>query len=101
MSDVKFRAEFYPAELNRKGIVSVSASYGEKIGQYEQPIAELNQLGYYVAAYDYSSKVLLSGEPEYLLGLVDAIHDNFANRAERYKRQRHTGASLGSLIAIN
>lgn len=96
-----FSAELCKAELNNGKVASVVGGYAPSSEFQMQPATRLlMDAGYDVVSYSYSNEVLEAGEPERLKQLIDAIHEDFADTASHYSRQRHVGVSLGALIAI-
>lgn len=77
----------------------VVAGFNGNVSNVENAALYLERIGYNVFAYDYSSDVFYSGEPEYLTGLVDEITEDFKDRTTGYEVIQPTGVSIGAGIA--
>ncbi len=82
-------------------ITSFVAGYGGTIQSMEPAALRLVELGHDVVTYEYPKDVLMSGDPNYLPFLIDAIHDNFMVKAAGHTLRRQAGVSMGMGIALN
>lgn len=95
MSGSLFRAQSFPVADASK-LACVITGYGGKIKSYHGLIQALNQRGFSVIAYEHSRAVMLSGDPQDLLNLVEGICNDFAQKAAGYKEIICVGASAGA-----
>ncbi len=99
MTTPLFQAQSFPVKGSKK-IACLITGYRGKITGYESVIKALNERGFTVIGYEYSSSVLTNCDPPEVMSLLDGIYNDFAARAKGYKKIICTGASAGAGLCL-
>lgn len=99
MNNPLFRTQVFPVEGSDK-IACVTAGWRGKIAGYENLIQTLNKRGFTVIGYEHSPLVLISGNPQRGVALLDEICNDFAQQAASYKKIICVGASAGAGLGL-
>lgn len=96
------RAEEHIDDKNQK-LLLFCAGYGGKTKQFASLLKAAKSKGYDVLMVEYDNTVLLSGDPNTLVKVVDYIEKLFVQKykQKKYKYSVTCGVSLGSAIAFN
>ena len=97
-----FHRFLFPATRpDTDGIACIVTGLDGRVEDFETPRQTLQAAGYKVAVYEYGMDVLKSGDPDNVRDLTSNITADFQALSSDYPRRRHTGVSLGALIAHN
>lgn len=89
-----------------KSVLIFACPFGTKIGLYKMLIKGLVKDGFIVVAYDFDNQVLLSGEPSYLINLINEANKDINRVIRDYEDCGITdfgfyGTSLGAFVLFN
>lgn len=98
------RSHFSPSTQSLQGtkrLACLVAGFAGKVKHFNRAIAELNERGYDVIAFEYDNHILDTGEPQNLIDVVAEVERQVRELASPYDDILCTGPSLGAYIAIN
>ncbi len=99
---MKARSVFFEAIGPRNNqLVCYVVGFTAKVNQFKYSIKKLQKRGYDVMAFDYDNAVLLDGDPQKILDLMDHITEHIEEKADKYDSIICMGVSLGAFIAFN
>ncbi len=99
MNKPLFRTQSFPVEGSNK-IACIITGYRGKITRYKSVIQTLNRRGFTAIGYEYSSSILTDCDPQGVVGLLDGIYNDFADKAGGHKKIICTGASAGAGLCL-